>query len=315
MASEKQNILTANLARMDRARTGALEKQLAHLGELADLLCDEAGEEEIFFRDEAFAAKYRALTERTAPDVAAVNRKRIASLEKGLSAMEKGVLLCRLCDTLGIRGLRGAGTFFGEPSAEENETVSYLRSSYADTAYRVFTEDMVDPKVLYGHEFAEACENVYYGRCAYAILPLENSTDGRLAGFRGLIMKYGLKIASVCRVQASEDEGSTLFALLKRTIDIPADGGEHYFEFRVETEDLFSLLAAAEVCGMQTVSVSSVSGSTPCYDLVMRVAEEGFCGFLSFLHLEHPDFVPTGLFGEKHSGKERYHGANGSKRV
>lgn len=299
MASDKQNILAVNLDRMDRARTAVLEKQLAHVGELAELLCDEAGEEEIFFRDEAFAVKYRALTARVMPDVAAVNRPRIAVQEKGLSAMERGMLLCRLCDTLGIRGLRGAGTFFDEATDEGNETVSYVRSSYADTAYRVFTEAMADPKVLYGHDFVDACENVYYGRCAYGILPLENSTDGRLAGFRGLIMKYGLKIVSVCRIPDAAGEGSTLFALLKRSMDIPVDEGIHYFEFRVETSDLFGLLAAAEVCGMLTVGISSVPGGRYCYDMVMQIGEEGFCGFLSLLHLEYPDFIPTGVFGER----------------
>jgi len=299
MASDKQNILAVNLDRMDRARTALLEKQLAHVGELAELLCDEAGEEEIFFRDEAFAAKYRAMTKREMPDVAAVNRRRVEAQEKGLSAMERAILLCRLCDTLGIRGLRGAGTFFDEPSDEEDETVSYVRSSYADTAYRVLTAEMADPKVLYGHEFAEACENVYYGRCAFGILPLENSTDGRLAGFRGLMMKYGLKIVSVCCVQDTAGEGSTLFALLKRSVRIPTDKDVHYFEFRVETRDLFRLLAAAEACGMHAVGISSVPGDADCYDMVMRIGEGGFCGFLSFLHLEYPDFIPTGVFGEK----------------
>ena len=299
MASDKQNILAVNLDRMDRARIAVLEKQLAHVGELADLLCDEAGEEEIFFRDEVFAAKYRALTKREMPETASVNRRRIAAQEKGLSAMERGILLCRLCDTLGIRGLRGAGTFFDEPSPEENETVSYVRSFYADTAYRMFAEDMKNPKVLYNHEFAEACENVYYGRCAYGILPLDNTADGRLAGFRGLIMKYGLKIVSVCRVQDAAGEGSTRFALLQRSVRIPSDPGEHDFEFRVATDDLFFLLAAAEVCGMRTVGIASVPGSVDCYDMVMRIGERGFCGFLSFLHLEYPAFIPTGLFGEK----------------
>ena len=301
MVSDKQTILSANLARMDQARTALLEKQLAHVGELADLLCDEAGEEEIFFHDQVFAAKYRALTTRAMPEVAAVNRSRIAAQEKGLSAMERGMLLCRLCDTLGIRGLRGVGTFFDEASDGENETVSYVRSSYADTAYRVFSETMADPKVLYGHDFVEACENVYYGRCAYGILPIESSADGRLAGFRALIMKYNLKIVSVCRVQAMDKEGSTRFALLKRTMRIPINDEIHYFEFRVETEDLFCLLLAAEACGMQIVGISSVPGNAKGYDFVMRICDEGFCGFLSFLHLEYPTFIPTGVFGETSS--------------
>ncbi len=307
MANSKSHILAANLARLDQARASILEKTLAHIGELAEHLCDEADEEEIFFRDEAFAAKYRAMTNRPMPPVAEINQNRVSVQEKSLSAMERAMMLCRLCDTLGICGLQGAGTFFDEPADVENEIVSYMKSSYADTAYRAFTETMTDPKVLYGHDFAEVCENVYYGRCAYCILPVENSIDGRLAGFRGLIMKYGLKIITVCQVEDSAAESHTLFALLKKNMVIPTEESEGFFEFCVETSDLHSLISGAEACGMHLISISSVPGGAQHYDMVMQICEEGFCGFLSLLHLEYPSFIPIGMFGERKNLERNYH--------
>ena len=289
------------LTDLTKARTSLSEKRIAHIGELAELLCDEAGEEEIFFRDEAFGAKYRAAVESGLPSVADCNRTRVATEEKSLNAMERAMLLCRLCDTLGIRGVQGAGTFFDEADVTEDETVSYVRSSYADDAYLTLASTMKASKVLYGHEFTEICENVYYDRSAYCLLPVENTSDGRLAGFRSLILRYGLKITSLCRVKDPVTEEETVFALLKKSLSFEAGEGGRYFEFRVITKDLPSLLVAAEICGMSLCGVSSVAGRPSCYDLVLQIDEEGFCGFLSLLHLEYPDFTPLGIYTELHS--------------
>jgi hypothetical protein len=288
------------LTDLTKARTSLSEKRIAHIGELAEFLCDEAGEEEIFFRDEAFAAKYRSVVEGKLPFVADVNEERITVEEKSLLAMERAMLLCRLCDTLGIRGIQGAGTFFDEADSAEDETISYVRSTYGDNAYLAFAATMRQPKVQYCHEFAEVCENVYYDRSAYCLLPVENTSDGRLAGFRSLILKYGLKIASVCRVKDPLTEEETVFALLKKSLSF-AEGGVRYFEFRVTARDLLSLLSSSEICGMKLCGISSVAGKRHRYDVVMQIAEGGFCGFLSLLHLEYPDFTPLGIYTELHS--------------
>ncbi|MBQ4064650.1 MAG: hypothetical protein IJD10_00975 [Clostridia bacterium] len=300
MTDTKLQTIRSSLDRLTRERTALHEKRIAHIGELAELLCDEAGEEEIFFRDEVFAAKYRAAVEGIPLDVSAFNRGRVIAEEKSLSAMERAMLLCRLCDTLGIHGIQGAGTFFDEADVAEGETVSYVRSAMADDAYLTFASAMSDPKVLYGHEFTEVCENVYYDRSAYCLLPVENTADGRLAGFRSLILKYGLKIASICRVKNPVAEEETVFALLKKSLSFE-EGGIRYFELQVEAEDLLSLLSSAEACGMKIRGIASTAGSRNRYDLVTQVDEDGFCGFLSLLHLEYPDFSPLGIYTELNS--------------
>lgn len=300
MPNSKTDIVIGNLSELEAVRLSLHEKQIAHLGELAELLCEEAGEDEIFFRDEAFASRYRELTGLTATaTVASFNRQRVAAAEGALSAVSRAMLLRRLTDSLGIHGLQAAGTFFDDPPHEESETISYMKSSYADDAYTRFSAELRDPKVLYGHDFTEICENVYYGRCAYCILPVENSVDGRLAGFRVLIMKYGLRIARICRVETGQGEGSTVFALLKKTLALPTEEEPLSFEFRVTAVGgLLPLFCAADVCGMQTRFVNSVPGESDVYDMAMTIDPEGFCGFLSFLYLEYPSFIPTGIFGE-----------------
>ncbi len=300
MTDTNLRTIRSALDRLTKERTSLHEKRIAHIGELAELLCDEAGEEEIFFRDEAFAAKYRAAVNDSPLAIADFNRRRVMIEEKSLSAMERALLLCRLCDTLGIHGIQGAGTFFDETDTAEGETISYVRSSLADAAYLTFASAMSDPKVLYAHEFTEICENVYYDRSAYCLLPVENTADGRLAGFRSLILKYGLKIASICRICDPLTEEETVFALLKKNLSFET-GGIRYFECQVTARDLLSLLASAEACGMKLRGISSAAGKRNRYDLVMQIDEDGFCGLLSLLHLEYSDFTPLGIYTELNS--------------
>ena len=56
-----------------------------------------------------------------------------------------------------------------------------------------------------------------------------------------------------------------------------------------------------QYCGMSLCGVSSVAGRPSCYDLVLQIDEEGFCGFLSLLHLEYPDFIPLGIYTKLNS--------------
>ena len=297
MTDPKTDPVLGELASLRDRRVTLHEKELAHLGELAELLAEEAGEEEIFFRDRAFLARYRSLTRTEAPtQVDPANAFRVTEQETHLSVMRRVWLCARLCQLLGIEGKDGVGTFFDEMSAPTGSTVSYLKSSYADEAYAVFSASLDGAKVLYGGDFTQVCENVYYGRCAYGILPIENSADGALAGFRALIVKYGLKIVRLCRVALSSDE-ETVFALVTRSLLLP-EGTEICFDLRVDCGGRLSeLLTAASACGMTVESLTSVPGGRREYDLTLGVREEYICGFLAFLHLEFLNFIPIGLYG------------------
>ncbi len=299
MVYDKQNIILGNLCRAGAEQTAALEKRLAHLGELAGLLAEEAGEEEIFFRDPGFAAAYRELMRRSAAEGGApVNAERLSVIGGALTAFERAYVCRRLTDSLGIRGIRSVGTYFEDYTDDGNETVCYVPNSYADEAFSRFAGRMKEPKVLYGHDFTEICESVYYERAAYCLLPIENSSDGRLAGFRRLIAKYGLKTVMTTSVKTAQEGEATVFALMRKNIVIPDCPGDKFFELRIRTDEaLTALLCAADACLMKPVSLYSVPERAGFYDAVFAVSEEGICGFLSFLFLEYRDFRVTGFFG------------------
>ncbi len=305
MADSKKDLLLGNFAPLGRARTSLLERRLAHIGELAALLCDEAGEEEIFFRDPAFAAKYRHLTAASlkGEEPGAVNREKVGIEEAGLGIAEKAFLCRRIADLLGITGIRGADAFFEEEGGPEDGTVAYMKNTYADAAFTAFSPYLPEPKVRYGKSFSEVCEDVFYRRASYCILPVESSRDGRLAGFRAQMMKYGLKTAYTVRIETAEGE-STDFALLRRGLSVPKEEGRVFLELRIRPEGggLAALATAAAACRMKTLRMTPVPGEASLCDALFEADSLGLCGFLSFLYLEYEEFTITGLFGEIPAG-------------
>ncbi len=280
-------------------RVSLSEKMLSHLSELAEVLCDEADDDEIFFRDEAFINRFRKLTNTPIPtSVAPFNENEIKAEEKLLSTAEKAYLCLLLSEILGIKSIDGAETFFDGSQKTENETVACVKNHATDTAYLSFASKMTDPRVSYANDFTEVVKNVYYGKTAYGILPIANSQDGRLVGINNLAMKYGLKTA-LCHKIKSNDDSYTVYALLRKDIQIPKDAHETYFEFSLKSDDGPSeILNAAECCGMKTVSVSFTPESNGESRIILKVSDSGFCGFLTYLSLNHPDYVPIGIFEE-----------------
>lgn len=265
------------------------EKTLSYISELAEILIDEADEDEIFFRDEAFIKRCRALTELPSNNSAApFNKNDVNALERQLNETEKALLCLSLSDILGIKGIEGSGTFFDDPPKAPGETVSSVKSRASDDAYLLFASEMTDPRVSYVHDLNEVCENVLYGKTAYGILPIANGKQ--------LVIKYGLKTAKRLKIKNS-DGTDTAFVLVKKDLDIPEKAENAYFEFTVKTDDPSKILLASEVCSMKAASLS-YSAENQTLSVTLSISENGFCGFLTYLSLNHPDFIPLGIYKE-----------------
>lgn len=299
MSQQKTNACLESISLLHSKRTIISEKMLAHITELAEVLCDEASDDEIFFRDEPFINRYKSLTAtyQTA-SIPGFNQNEVSNQEKYLSFTEKAFLCMNICNILGIKGIMNAGTFFDGLTDDTSSTVCCVKSPTCDEAYLTFTSDMQSPRVFYADDFTEACESVYYGRTDYCILPVASSADGRLAGFRNLALKYGLKTVKRCRVMSS-DNGFTVFALMKKELSIPESADNAYFEFMLKNQNCPSeLLCVADACGMEILSVDITPERDGTLDIALKISDEGFCGFLSYLHLTFPDFIPLGIFTE-----------------
>ncbi len=143
-------------------------------------------------------------------------------------------------------------------SSDEPVRIAYLQNAFSDRAYRVFTASSDAAAAVYFPEFREVCEEVYSGRCTFAILPTSSSTDGQILSFRRLIGRYDLKIAAVTDVPLDEDQ-SMRFALLRRRLPPPPYRASFLDISAVPTDEMTAgaLLAAFERFGAALVSVYS----------------------------------------------------------
>jgi hypothetical protein len=260
---------------------------LSCISELAEVLIDEAGEDEIFFRDDAFIARYRALTELSGENYAAsCNKNDVKTAEKVLNETEKAFLCLMLSEILGIKGMDGSGTFFDDPPKASGETVACVKNRLSDDAYMILTSEMTDPRVSYVHDLNDVAQSVLYGKTAYGILPAANA--------RSIMLKHSLKISKLLKIK-NGDGADTVFALVKKDLDIPESADNAYFEFVVKTDDPGKIMLASEACSMKTVNLNySAENGTLCATLA--VSDDGFCGFLTYLSLNYPDFIPIGIY-------------------
>jgi len=99
---------------------------------------------------------------------------------------------------------------------------AYMQNSYTDRAWRQFAKHML-LRAEYYTGYPAVCEEVYYGRSRYCILPLYTSSDGLLISFRKLLSKYDLQICMETQVEMA-DESVMRFGLLRRGLTLMPGG-------------------------------------------------------------------------------------------
>lgn len=134
------------------------------------------------------------------------------------------------------------------------ETAAFRRATEALTAH---TGELDTTPV---RSFADACDAVVGGDCAYCILPLENSRDGFLSTTLRMMTENDLFVTRVCEI-TDESGVVTRFALLCRESDaLPDGGGTPQVALRMPLGDadalpgLFTAMAALGVTLVRTAS-------------------------------------------------------------
>lgn len=207
----------------------------------------------------------------------------------------------------------GIGDFLSDAEASKSSRIAYIRSTYSDRAYGIFSKVITDATVLYPPSFAAACEETYYGRAGYCILPFESSEDGVLSGFRRLISKYELHPVLTCSVVTDVSLQSTArFALLSKSaarISVPEAKrvvrlGE-YLRITLggaRTGVTEEVLTSASLNGLTSVKVESVpvpwDGAR--YSSVLTFSLDGGdpVPFLLYLLLNVPEAEVDGVYTE-----------------
>ena len=189
------------------------------------------------------------------------------------------------------------------------ERIAYLRNTYTDSAFDAFAHVLRGAAGTYYSDFPGVCEALYYDRATACILPLENSSDGKLLRFYSLLTKYDLRIAYVTSVTAYDTDVTTRFALLRRSVSVPhpeeTDYIDLYMECRILSDEdlpLSRILSAADAYHLILTRIDTVPGPSEdddrsAFDLVLR-ADEGadLASMLAYCYLLVPGFTLLGIY-------------------
>lgn len=306
-----EDVILSNLCENTRRADMLKEQELAHLRELAAEIISAGELQEIL----ASLPDRRLPTQNPAKETLLQNRETLSSLSK-ITRTHRAVLLSDALYSLlsSEKGLTLDAFFSDALDSLEipSPHIVYPKSVYADSAYLCFSKHLHEPHAVYTHSFIAACEEVFNGLCDYCILPLENSTEGTLAGFLRLIVRYDLKIAATCAIESHGEGKVTVFALLRKTI-LPFLASETDFVFSFTTPqersfELSELLGAATFFGVRLLTVSflpddTVEKSNLVY-LSFSAQEKNLSAFLLYLAMEAPQYTPVGLYPNIHQERK-----------
>ncbi len=188
---------------------------------------------------------------------------------------------------------------------EEGEA-AYPLNPYTDAAFQQFIAGAVHLSAQHQPSFSAACEEVYHGRCRYCILPLQNTEDGVLASFAGLIAKYELNIFRICDVFAGDGNSLIRFALLRRGVVpyVPVDG---YFQTQLTLPPqttVGAFLNATDALGahtehLHTVPLAFASGLTSL-TVTFRIGADSLAPLLLFLRTALDGYTAGGIYEKVH---------------
>ncbi len=133
--------------------------------------------------------------------------------------------------------------------------VAFLDSEIGRDALRRFEVVLPHLRPHPAPSFTVVCEEITNDRADFALLPLEDSREGKFLHLSEEIDRFDLRITHVCTVPYAERGRSVLMALLsRRYTPVPAAEGDWLLSCTVFGEDahvLSDLLIAATAAGLQ----------------------------------------------------------------
>ncbi len=192
------------------------------------------------------------------------------------------------------------------PPAAGEKKIAFMRSRQANEAFSRFAKYIPGGVMPFGEEsFADVCRSVYSGATEYGLIPVENSSDGRLAGLYGTFERYGLYIVMLCDVASPDGEGYTKFALCSRSLGSIKAKGEKILHIRLTLDSpdgLSDLLFCGKYFGafLRRADLIPVSaaGRENSFDISLCIDNCDLAGLICALKLEYPQFSAVGIYTE-----------------
>ena len=191
------------------------------------------------------------------------------------------------------------------PTEKLKELFVYVKNSFADEAYDVFSEEFFDPRVRYAENFRDAVALLSDGTASYTLLPIEER-GARIPSISQLIFSHDLKIVSVTPVFGFDGTADMKYALVSKVGAVPTliEGDDRYLEIRLPNNgeaSLSELLSALEPLSVELYRVNSVffdgdGGRSEYYSLIFKKDEGDFSLLLTYLTLFMPSHTVVGLY-------------------
>ena len=193
---------------------------------------------------------------------------------------------------------------FVQHTPQGEDAIGILDNNYIKAVFDELSVKRAFSPICFS-SFDEICENISSGNCAYGILPIESSENGKLLRFYNLIDRHDLKINAVCDISYSDDSATTRYALVSKSIMCPKSCLEDpdYFEFAVNLESpqsLNEILCAASFCSMELHRIDSVPIAYKEKEFsfcpVFKIEKSDIDTFLLYMYLDFPQYTPIGIY-------------------
>ncbi len=300
------SIIGENLALLSTEALSAEERRLTQLRERALFISRSGSLLDSDNRAEEFSSLF---SEGIAYDGIPETERHI-NAQMNAQLISDKLAVCRfLAAEYRARNINILEKLLGNEPYGKSVKIAYFRNAYADAAFRIFSEVIENPAVVYASDFSAVCEEVYYGRADMCMLPLDSSRDAKLISFYRLIDKYELSPIFSCDVTTPDGSVTTRYALLKKSAALPKKEAakkcdRFFFEFSLIPDNggaLCEVLFAAVKCGLTLYKVDSIplsyNESEFSCDVILEVGDrEGLEAFVLFLALAVPQYEPLGYY-------------------
>ncbi len=232
------------------------------------------------------------------------NLSRLMKHSSMLSVLDKTYFTSLLIYRLAERGIFVSENDF-LPNFQSQESFVYVKNSYSDEAYDVFSQDFSDPRVRYAKDFKEALSLVSDGTVGYCLLPLEDS-GVRIKTVEELIFKTDMKINSVTPVFGLDGTADMKYCLVSHSYLIApyTKDDDRYLELRISKDNdtpLSELICAAESLGLELYRVNCRNFVTDdmqgvYYSLLFKSGGGDFTPLLAYLTLFTEECTTLGIY-------------------
>lgn len=320
--STRDDIVSENLRENLIDISHDTEKRLAYLSDLASALyprlCDAAGGD--LFLSCADEAVRRAYFEGLGvplsgeTDADAINRH-CTELRGEFFLRSDRYYLCK-------KMMRMAGqtythenferVLFGDcpELAPKDRKIAFVRNVQSGKAFESFARYVFGAMTAYRDSFALACESVADGDCAYGLLPLRNSVDGRLSAFYKMLDKYELGVLLCCDIE-NQNGDTTRYALVYAKNGVISAHGTLKLECRASFDDpaeVSGLCDMARFFGVTVDTIDSITdghgGIGASFAVCFELEGEDAAGFIFCLHMEYPQILPIALYTQIEEAKD-----------